>query len=49
MKSRVFIKVRKIFLALMLVYGTMFPRSGVITDGTKDSDYESNDEYSLFI
>lgn len=45
MKSRI----KKIILTILLMYGSMFPKSGIITDCTKEMDYESNDEIQMFI
>lgn len=42
-------KLKKIILTILLMYGSMFPKSGIITDCAKDIDYESNDEYQMFI
>ena len=42
-------KIKKIILTILLMYGSMFPKSGIITDCTKEMDYESNDEIQMFI
>jgi hypothetical protein len=42
-------KLKKLLLTLLLMYASFFPKSGLITDCTKDYDYDSNDEYQMFI
>ena len=41
--------VKKIILSILLMDGSMFSKSEVITDGTKEMDYEGNDEIQMFI
>ncbi len=41
--------VKKIILSILLMYGSMFSKSEVITDCTKEMDYEGNDEIQMFI
>ena len=41
--------VKKIILTILLMFGSMFSKSEIITDCTKEMDYEGNDEIQMFI